>query len=70
MKKAAFVSALLVMLGSMPSYADTVWEATELIRTAERSFIIEVDGTHDPENIEIAIENTGPLPVIIPPASP
>ena len=65
-KKLALVSALLVVFASFPSSADRVRERSELIRSADHSFIIDVGGTLDPENIEIAIENTGSVPAVNP----
>jgi hypothetical protein len=38
-------------------------EHTEIIKSGEHTFEIETSGTIDPENLEITIENVGPVPV-------
>ena len=52
--------------GSLPANNGDVREHTELVRNASHSFVIDVGGTLDPENIEITIENTGGVPVVKP----
>ena len=66
MKTLALASVLLAVFGCLPSSADSLREHAEVIRAADHSFIIEVGGGLDPENIEIAIDNTGTLPVVNP----
>jgi hypothetical protein len=41
-------------------------EHTETITDGDHSFVIEVGATLDPENVEITIENSGPMPVVNP----
>jgi hypothetical protein len=39
---------------------------SKVITTGEADYVIEVDGTLDPENVEITIENLGEVPVVDP----
>src|SRR5580698_445004 len=62
--KSLFVLALVCRLGSAASGGEADLKThTEVIHSDNHSFSIRVDGTLDPENVEIAIENAGDVPV-------
>ncbi|MFC2075771.1 transglutaminase domain-containing protein [candidate division KSB1 bacterium] len=58
-----FAFALLTSIGAVSA---EVKEHTEVIESSDHSFTIDVGGTIDPENLEIKIENDGPVPVVNP----
>ncbi len=62
----ALFAIFLPLTAAIADEGETVTEHTELIRSASHSFVIDVGGTLDPENIEITIENSGGTPLVNP----